>query len=49
MVEGQIEAYKMDGNALPVTTATLVEEGYLNEEYKACPDGSAITIDGMGK
>ena len=35
MVEGQVEAYKMDGN--------------LNENYKACPDGSAITIDAEGK
>ncbi|KAA0560778.1 competence type IV pilus major pilin ComGC [Rossellomorea aquimaris] len=49
MVEGQVEAYKMDGNALPVTIDTLVTDGYLNENYKACPDGSAITIDAEGK
>jgi len=49
MVEGQVEAYKMDGNALPVTIDTLVTDGYLNENYKACPDGSAITIDTEGK
>ncbi|MFI8576669.1 MULTISPECIES: competence type IV pilus major pilin ComGC [Rossellomorea] len=49
MVEGQVEAYKMDGNALPVTIDTLVTDGYLNEDYKACPDGSAITIDAEGK
>ncbi|MDT9024847.1 competence type IV pilus major pilin ComGC [Rossellomorea yichunensis] len=48
MVEGQVEAYKMDGNALPVTIDTLVTDGYLNENYKACPDGSAITIDAEG-
>ncbi|MGF3103634.1 competence type IV pilus major pilin ComGC [Rossellomorea sp. DUT-2] len=49
MVEGQVEAYKMEGNALPVTIDTLVTDGYLNEDYKACPDGSAITIDVEGK
>ncbi|MGM0864558.1 MAG: competence type IV pilus major pilin ComGC [Bacillota bacterium] len=49
MVEGQVEAYKMDGNALPVTIDTLVTDGYLNENYKACPDGSAITVDAEGK
>ncbi|MGM0828326.1 MAG: competence type IV pilus major pilin ComGC [Bacillota bacterium] len=49
MVEGQVEAYKMDGNALPVTIDTLVTDGYLNENYKACPDGSAINIDAEGK
>ncbi|MGM0853065.1 MAG: competence type IV pilus major pilin ComGC [Bacillota bacterium] len=49
MVEGQVEAYKMEGNALPVTIDTLVTDGYLNEDYKACPDGSAITIDAEGK
>ncbi|MGM0751443.1 MAG: competence type IV pilus major pilin ComGC [Bacillota bacterium] len=49
MVEGQVEAYKMDGKSLPVTIDMLVADGYLNEDYKACPDGSAITIDAEGK
>lgn len=49
MVEGQIEAYKMDGNTDPVTIATLVADGYLNDDYKACPDGRAISIDAEGK
>ncbi|WP_201713696.1 competence type IV pilus major pilin ComGC [Rossellomorea arthrocnemi] len=49
MVEGQVEAYKMDGNTEPVTIDALVTDGYLNDEYKACPDGSAIAIDTEGK
>ncbi len=49
MVEGQIEAYKMDGNTDSVTIDSLVTDGYLNDEYKACPDGRAITVDAEGK
>ncbi|WP_374939776.1 competence type IV pilus major pilin ComGC [Bacillus sp. MCCB 382] len=49
MVEGQIEAYKMDGNTDPVTIDSLVTDGYLNDEYKACPDGRAITVNAEGK
>ncbi len=50
MVEGQIEAYKMDEeNAEPVSIDTLLSKGYLNDQYKSCPDGRAITIDTEGK
>ncbi len=48
MVEGQVEAYKMDGNTGQVTIQNLVTEGYLKDEYKACPDGRAITISQNG-
>ena len=31
-----------------VTIQNLVTEGYLKDEYKACPDGRAITISQNG-
>ena len=49
MVEGQIEAYKMDNNSSPDSITTLVTEGYLNDSYQSCPDGSSLTIDTEGK
>jgi competence protein ComGC len=49
MVEGQVEAYKMDKtNTEPVSMAVLVTEGYLNDEYQKCPDGKTLTIDAEG-
>ncbi|WP_175991053.1 competence type IV pilus major pilin ComGC [Bacillus sp. Marseille-Q1617] len=48
MVEGQVEAYKMDGNTEPVSMAELVTKKYLNPEYQKCPDGSSLTIDAGG-
>lgn len=47
MVEGQVQAYKMDEKKSP-TIAQLTDGGYLPES-PACPDGSAIAIDGEGK
>jgi competence protein ComGC len=48
MVEGQVEAYKMDGNTEPVSMAALVSNEYLKSEYQQCPDGSTFTIDAEG-
>lgn len=47
MVEGQVEAYKMDKREIP-TLSELSSEGYL-PNGAACPDGSDIVIDGDGK
>ncbi|MGR3765005.1 competence type IV pilus major pilin ComGC [Rossellomorea sp. NS-SX7] len=50
MVEGQVEAYKMDNNnTATVSMAALVTDGYLSDEYQKCPDGSVLTIDAEGK
>ena len=46
MVEGQVQAYKMDKKTIP-TLSALTSDGYLPSE-PACPDGSAITIDASG-
>jgi competence protein ComGC len=48
MVEGQVEAYKMDGNTVPVSMAALVSNEYIKSEYQKCPDGSTLTIDAEG-
>ncbi|MDV6377896.1 competence type IV pilus major pilin ComGC [Sporosarcina sp. GW1-11] len=47
MVEGQIQAYKMDKKKIP--TITLLTDGDYLPEEPACPDGSAIAIDAEGK
>nr|WP_157129901.1 competence type IV pilus major pilin ComGC [Sporosarcina ureae] len=47
MVEGQVQAYKMDKKSVPTLTA-LTTDGYLPDN-PACPNGNAITITGDGK
>ncbi|WP_408020121.1 competence type IV pilus major pilin ComGC [Sporosarcina cascadiensis] len=47
MVEGQVQAYKMDKKSIP-SLSSLETEGYL-PETPTCPDGTAITIDADGK
>ncbi|MFD2681233.1 competence type IV pilus major pilin ComGC [Bacillus seohaeanensis] len=46
MVEGQIEAYKIDNNKAPQNMKTLVDEDYL--KGTSCPNGGEVTIDGSG-
>ena len=44
MVQGQVEAYKLDHNSLP-TLQELKTGGYLtNEEEAQCPNGEIIEI-----
>ncbi|MFC7684725.1 competence type IV pilus major pilin ComGC [Ureibacillus sp. GCM10028918] len=48
MVQGQVEAYKIDHNTLP-TLSQLKTEGYLtDEEETACPNGDLIEIESNG-
>ncbi|MFD1926572.1 competence type IV pilus major pilin ComGC [Sporosarcina siberiensis] len=46
MVEGQVEAYKMDNRKVP-SLVELSDRGYLPIDAK-CPDGSEINIDNLG-
>lgn len=48
MVEGQVQAYKMDTNEIPASLADLTAKDYLPEGAK-CPDGTELTIDADGK
>jgi competence protein ComGC len=47
MVQGQVEAYKMEMNKIPLLT-DLVASQYLNADQITCPDGRAIAIDVVG-
>ncbi|MBE1553759.1 competence type IV pilus major pilin ComGC [Sporosarcina limicola] len=47
MVQGQVEAYKMDKKEIP-TVLDLETNDYLPKESK-CPDGRALSIDTDGK
>lgn len=47
MVEGQIQAYKMDEKKTP-SLADLTSKDYL-PETPVCPDGSSLEIDAEGK
>lgn len=48
MVEGQVQAYKMDTKGIPTSLADLTAKGYLPAEAK-CPDGTELTINAEGK
>jgi competence protein ComGC len=48
MVEGQIEAYKMDKKRPPESIGDLTDEEYLPENAQ-CPDGTQLTINSAGK
>lgn len=47
MVQGQVEAYRMELNAVP-TVQDLVDSEYLIADQITCPDGSALSIDSSG-
>jgi competence protein ComGC len=49
MIQGQVEAYKMNLKAIP-SVSDLEEEGYILEKDPKCPDGREISIvDGVVK
>jgi len=48
MVQGQVEAFKMDEKHLPNSLAEMTEKEYLPENAQ-CPDGTQLSIDGDGK
>ena len=48
MVQGQVEAYRVDTMEYP-TVAQLIEEGYISTEEAKCPSGEKITIGNDGK
>ncbi len=46
MVQGQVEAYKIEKHTYPKDVAELVSAEYLNGEETTCPNGQAIVIEG---
>ena len=47
MVQGQVEAYKIDKMKFP-NVSQLIEEGYISTEEAKCPSGEAIIIQEDG-
>lgn len=45
MVEGQVQAYRMDHSGAVPALTDLVGDGYLKEGETSCPNGDAISID----
>ncbi|HWL22897.1 MAG TPA: competence type IV pilus major pilin ComGC [Ureibacillus sp.] len=48
MVQGQVEAYKIDHNRFP-TIDDLVREKYLRDGENSCPNGQPVIIDANGE
>ena len=48
MVQGQVEAYKVDKKQYP-TMEQLIEENYLQADNRTCPNGEIVTIGTDGK
>jgi competence protein ComGC len=46
MVQGQVEAYRIDEKSVP-TIENLVTNDYLNDGETTCPNGKAIEIDAI--
>ncbi|MBC1336714.1 competence type IV pilus major pilin ComGC [Listeria innocua] len=47
MVQGQVQSYQLDKNAIP-SVNDLVSGGYLKSNQKSCPNGNNIKIDSSG-
>lgn len=48
MVQGQVEAYRMQHNQIP-TFDKLQNEGYVKEKDNTCPNGKTLIIDSDGE
>ncbi|OLN23348.1 competence protein ComG [Domibacillus antri] len=49
MVQGQVQAYRIDNKKYPDSIETMVTDGYLRQDETTCPDGAALTIDAEGE
>ena len=45
MLQGQVEAYKLNHNEYPASVSDLVEQDYIMEEDLRCPDNTEIKIE----
>lgn len=48
MVQGQVEAYKIDNKKLPTSIDDLVDGAYLKENERTCPNGDTVVIQEDG-
>lgn len=49
MIQGQVQAYKLENKTFPTSIDDLVTAGYVPETNKECPNGEQVTIDAEGK
>ena len=49
MVQGQVEAYKLDENKYPSNVEDLYNAGYIQEGNQTCPNGEKVLISSDGK
>ena len=49
MVQGQVEAYKLDENKYPASVEDLYNAGYIQKDNQTCPNGEKVTISSDGK
>ncbi|KKB37276.1 competence type IV pilus major pilin ComGC [Bacillus thermotolerans] len=49
MVEGQVQAYRIDMDKYPASVAEMVETGYLRSNETACPNGQQLEIKAGGE
>ena len=49
MIQGQVQAYKLENKNFPTSMDDLVTAGYVPETNKGCPNGEQVTIDAEGK
>lgn len=48
MIDGQVQAYRIDTGKLPESLQALVDEKYLTEDSTTCPDGTEIILTAEG-
>lgn len=48
MVEAEVQSFEMEKKRLPLSVDELVQEGYLREGAKSCPNGKDVVIKSDG-
>ncbi|MFK2824354.1 competence type IV pilus major pilin ComGC [Bacillus sp. B190/17] len=49
MVQGQVQAYRIDLKKYPASIADMIDKGYLREGEKDCPNGDELKIGADGE
>ena len=49
MVQGQVQAYRIDLKKYPASIAEMVQDGYLRNDETACPNGEQLKIGEDGE
>ncbi|WP_269429920.1 competence type IV pilus major pilin ComGC [Bacillus sp. FJAT-27231] len=49
MVQGQVQAYRIDLNKFPSTIQEMADKGYLRDDETACPNGDQLKIGTDGE